>query len=238
MTALRAWFSTATVAMALLLPLAPAHADEGAALDFSRMAPGSTRTAEVTVTNPSTGLATVALGVRALNDDDAGCVQPEVRAGDTSCGADGGELSRWLEVAVSRDGDVLWSGPFADLQEARELPGSLRPGESQDFDITVGLPLEAGNDTMTDRVSFDLVIRMVGQTGGDVGEPEVLGAQASTGQHDQHAISVPTIIEAGIALPAAAGGVLTDNWPEACFAVLLLIALGLTVRAVRRGRSR
>ncbi len=239
MNALATWLATATVATALLLP-APALADDGAPLDFSSMSPGSTRTGMVTVSNPSDGPATVALSVQDLRDDDEGCVRPEERAGDTTCGDGGGELSQWLDVTISGEGEILWSGSFTDLLEARQVPGSLAPGDSRDLDISVELPVAAGNDTMTDAVGFDLVIRTVGVTGEDVGEPEVLGAQASTGGHSPHSahpISLPTLIEAGLVGPVVtAGGVLTGDLPLAVLVVLLALALGLTARVLRSSR--
>ena len=240
MRGLRAWLVTAGAVAALVLPAGASHADDAGALDFASLSPGSTRTGAVTVTNPSDGPVTVALAVLDLSDDDAGCVRPEVRAGDTTCGADGGELSQWLQVTVAHDGDVLWHGALTDLQEDRALPGVLRPGESRDLDITVDLPLASGNDTMTDRTGFDLRIRTLGETGDDVGDPEVLGAQASTGgSPGLHHSLVPTLIDAGLVGPAtAAVGVVTDQLPEAVFVLLLAVTVAVTVRVARRQRDR
>lgn len=214
---------------------------ENAPLSLDRLAPGLARTGTVTVTNPSAEPATLAIATLEVTDDDNGCVRPEVRDGDTTCGPGGGELSQWLEVTISDDGEALWSGRFTQLQEDRSLPGVLAPGESRDLDITVALPFEAGNDTMTDQVGFDLRIRTLGAAGEDVGDPEVLGAQASTGGSAHHSggASVPTLIQAGLTTPAvAAFGVLTDDFPETLFVVLLILAVGLTVRAARHHRDR
>ena len=228
------------VGMALVAMPAVALAQgsgQGDALNLDRLAPGVSRQGSVSVTNPSDQKVTVALAVLNLSDDDNGCVRPEVRTGDATCGPGGGELSQWLDVTVTDDGQPLWRGPFTQLHEDQALPLSLEPGETKSLDISVGLPFETGNDVMTDQVGFDLRLRMVGVTGEDVGQPEVLGAEATTGHHSGQAISVPTLVDAGLVGPVtAAAGALTSNLVIAVFAVLLVLAIGVTVRVLRHGR--
>jgi hypothetical protein len=207
------------------------------ALTLDRLAPGISRQGTVSVTNPSDQPVTVALATLDLSDDDNGCVLSETRDGDTTCGETGGELSQWLDVSIAEGGQQLWSGRLTELDKDRRLPGVLDPGETKNLDVTVALPFEAGNDTQTDRVSFDLRIRTIGVSGEDVGEPEVLGAQASAGHQSTHAISVPTLIDAGLIGPVvSAGHALTNDLPVAVFAVLLVLAIGVTVRVLRHGR--
>ena len=230
------------VGMALVAMPAVALAQAGGAdspLALDRLAPGITRQGSVSVTNPSDQPVTVALATLNLSDDDNGCVLSEVREGDTTCGEGGGELSRWLDVTIAGDGEPLWSGRLSDLSQDQRLPGALQPGDTEDLDVTVGLPFGAGNDTQTDRVTFDLRIRTIGVAGEEVGQPEVLGAQASTGHHAPHTISVPTIIDAGLVGPVgSAADALTHDLPVAIFTVFLLLGLGLTWRVLRNSRSR
>jgi len=132
-------------------------------LALDHLAPGISRSGTVSVTNESTGRATVALATFDLVDDDHGCARPEAQSGDTTCGEGGGELSRWLDVTVSDHGQQMWTGAFTQLHEDQRLPVTLEPGETRDLEITVGLPFEAGNDTMTDQVAFDLRMRTLGR---------------------------------------------------------------------------
>ena len=86
-------------------------------------------------------------------------------------------------------------------------------------------------------MSFDLRVRTIGVTGEDVGEPEVLGAEASTGHHTDPAISIPTMIDAGLVGPVvSAGHTLTHDLPVVVFSVLLVLAIGVTVRVLRRSQ--
>ena len=227
----------ALVAMPTVALAQASGADRPLTLD--RLAPGISRQGTLTVTNPSDQPVTVALTTLDLSDDDNGCVLSETRDGDTTCGDGGGELSRWLDVSIADGGETLWSGRLTELDQDQRLPGELQPGETKELDVTVGLPFEAGNETQTDRVSFDLRIRTIGVAGEQVGQPEVLGAEASTGHQSTHVISVPTIVDAGLVGPVgSAADALTHDLPIAVFTVFLLLGLGLTWRVLRNSRGR
>ena len=89
----------ALVAMPAVALAEASGADSPLALD--RLAPGVSRQGTISVTNPSDQRVTIALAAKNLRDDDNGCVRPETRDGDTTCGDDGGELSRWLDVSIA-----------------------------------------------------------------------------------------------------------------------------------------
>jgi hypothetical protein len=137
------------------------------------------------------------------------------------------------------------SGAESALTLDRLAPGISRQGTvsvTNPSDQPVTVALETSNlsdDDQTDRVSFDRRTRTIGVAGDEVGEPEVLGAQASAGGQAQQAISVPSIVDAGLVGPVtAAAAMLTSDLPVAIFTVLLVLALGLTVRVLRHGRNR
>ena len=77
------------------------HEPAGPLLSFDRLAPGYSTSGEVAVKNDSTE--PVALHLRATNihDDENGCLAQETRDGDSTCGDRGGELARWLEIAIT-----------------------------------------------------------------------------------------------------------------------------------------
>ncbi|MGA9749066.1 MAG: LPXTG cell wall anchor domain-containing protein [Nocardioides sp.] len=183
------------VLMGLLLPWSPAQAAggievdvEGGALSFERLAPGYGRTAAVRVSNQSEYDADLTLRVSDVVDDDDGCVRQEIRDGDVTCDAAGGELSSWLRLAIHRDGVSLWEGPMSTLVADGAVIGEAVPaGSDLPLTVSVMLPSGAGNDTMTDRVSFSLRIDATADTDTDAA---ILGAALVGGPSDSDVLGV------------------------------------------------
>lgn len=129
-------------------------------LDFDRLAPGMTTSADLVVENASAATADLSLRATDVADDDNGCLPPEVRAGDTTCGPGGGDLGRWMQFTVSSvDSGVahrLWSGTIADLETGAVLEHGVTAGTAQSLRLDATLPHAAGNDTMSDRLGYDL----------------------------------------------------------------------------------
>ena len=132
-------------------------------LSFHRLAPGYAASGAVEVKNDSPHRAALVLRAYDVEDDENGCLVQETRMGDTTCGVgDGdGELGEWLELTVSRDGagsapEQLWTGSIADLESGAELTENMPAGAVWPLRMTVELPRAAGNDTMTDKVGYDL----------------------------------------------------------------------------------
>lgn len=177
------WLVTASILGLVAVPVSAAASQqllrtpESAPLAFGQLAPGHSRSSAITVSNPTDGPAEIALAVTVSEEDENGCARQEARVATERCDADGGELGDWLDVTVSRDGTELWTGPVRDLAEPQQMPGSLAAGGTWDLDLTMAMPTEAGNDTMTDRIAFDLGVHAADATGVTA---ERLGIEAST----------------------------------------------------------
>ena len=162
---------------------APVQADSGrlrveipgGAVSIEKLAPGFSGTSSVRVTNGTDYPAELSLQVLDLEDDENGCLRQETRDGDVTCDSSGGELSAWLRVQVLRGDEQLWEGPITALADGVLLDGDVPAGESQSLDLTLALPIEAGNDTMTDRVDFDLRWDARASTGEETSE--ILGVE-------------------------------------------------------------
>ncbi len=149
----------------------------GGGLRLERLAPGYGGSAEVRVSNGSSHDADVTLRVQDLADDETGCLRQETRDGDVTCDDDGGELSAWLRVSVEHDGTLLWEGRMRDLTDEGALVAESMPaGSDLPLTVRVELPIEAGNDTMTDRVDFSLRVDATADLDSDT---EVLGVEAT-----------------------------------------------------------
>lgn len=234
---IRRWAALAVSGALVALPAHAAAAEDllrtpdGSPLAFEQLAPGHDRTASITVSNPSDGAAEVALQIELTTDDENGCLRQETFVATEQCEADGGELDAWLDVTVADADGTLWTGPISDLAEAQQLPGSLAAGDDWDLDLTIGMPFEAGNDTMTDRIGFDLIVHA--QTDTDV-ETEVLGVDATAEDGETPSVAgmsgvaaVPIAVDAGLAQLGI--GQLPDIGPADALFILLggtaLIAL-------------
>jgi hypothetical protein len=145
--------------------------------------PGSDLTTEVLVHNESDESASLRVDARNVTDDDDGCVRPEVIAHDTTCGAGGGELGHWLELRVlsvggSAGDEQLWAGSLSDLEKGVSLLADVGAGDAPRLRLVARLPLAASNETMSDRVSYDLSWTYTGIAGPT--ETTVLGVQQGT----------------------------------------------------------
>ena len=125
--------------------------------DQGRLAPGSTLAARVVVRHDHGAGARLSLKVADLVEDENGCLPPERRHPGEECDADGGELGSWLRLDARVGTQTTSLGRLGDLGEPTVLVDSLPPGESVEVELRLALDVDAGNDTMTDRVSFDLV---------------------------------------------------------------------------------
>ncbi len=133
----------------------------GSALQFAPMAPGEPVSQDVALTVAEGAAGRLALGVADVVSHEGGCLDNEVRAGDTTCGTEAGEgeLLPWLRVRVERlDGGVpaIAEAAFADLVDDRLDLGDARAGVPVPLRISVWPDRAAGNDTMTDEITFAL----------------------------------------------------------------------------------
>lgn len=153
--------------------------------DPMRLAPGYSSEREVRVVNEALDTSELHLQARNLVDDDNGCVHPETREGDTTCGADGGELADWMRITVTRLGsptdEQLWTGTLSQLAEGAVLESAMPAEAEWRLRLTSELPREAGNDTQTDRVSYDLRWTMSSERGPDDVDIAGVEAEASGG---------------------------------------------------------
>jgi hypothetical protein len=199
-------------------------------LHFLKLAPGSSTSGEVTVKNDSPHVVELALQAVDVREAENGCNRPEARE-DTTCDDPDGELGDWLVVTVSgRQGttpQLLWSGDLDELSEAEVLVERMPAGAEWALELNVELPFAAGNDTQTDRTSFDL--RWIATAdSGESSEADILGVEAfapgaggglgSSGQ--------------AIGLPFT--GATADAWLVGLAAALLAAGAGLLAGARRR----
>lgn len=162
----------AATALPILVTASPAHAagelqivvdsaDPAAGLD--RLAPGVTWQSTFTASNTSGDDAALWLRVVDLEEDDNGCTRPEIAAGDTTCGAGGGELGRDLRVRFlavgpggGTTGPAVFDAALVDLEDATVLDPDLPGGTSRSFRVEVTLPGSSPNDTQSDLITFDI----------------------------------------------------------------------------------
>ncbi len=237
------WAALVATGMVIAVPLsAGASSDmlrtpDGAPMAFERLAPGMGGSNEVIVTNPSDGPATIALEMRIADDHENGCLRQELAIEADSCD-DTGELGDWLDVTISRDGQQLWTGPIKDLGERQQLAGSLAAGGSWDLEIGIEMPFEAGNDTMSDRIDFDLIAHAATDTGE---KTDVLGIQGSApgAEGVDTGVDVPIAVDAGMELLEL--GTSTEAETErlityGSLGLVLILVIGLLVVERRRNR--
>jgi hypothetical protein len=136
--------------------------------DFTRIVPGWSGTAILGVRNDSDTSALLALKVTDVVDKENGCNHSESLV-DTTCTGDAGELGGEIVLTVYGDADndgsydpaPAWTGSIRDLDHASAL-GDLTAGASRNLEIVAGLPVNAGNETQSDQVSFDLLVSLNG----------------------------------------------------------------------------
>ena len=161
-------------------------------MTFEGLAPGHSRSASLDVHNDSPYAARIVLLVTDVTDEENSCERPERRQAGEECDADGGELRDWLRVTLTGE-SPLWSGAFDDLLDGVTLDDALAPGESLPLRFRIELPMEAGNDTMTDSVAF--TSRFVG-TSVAGGESVVAGPKVTTNR--------PVPVASALTIPASA----------------------------------
>ena len=221
-------FTAATLALAVAPALAlgvPALAKDGffeqVSNDDALLAPGTSITRTVLVTNRSNHEAELHLRATGIEDDDHGCVRPESRDGDDSCGGGGGELGDWLELTVvDTSGAQLWSGGLDELGEGATLLPQMSRRSDEELRIVTTMSLDAGNDTMTDAVSYDLEWTISALHKSSVTTTRVTNAAGGTG--------------AGVSLSASAVQALQS--PRTYAVALGLFALMLVPGRLRRHR--
>ena len=137
--------------------------------DFSRISPGWTASATLGVRNDSRANAALTLRTTGVNDDENGCNHPESFVDTTCTGKNAGELGAEIVLRVFGDSDndgtfdntPTWTGNIRDLEGAGSL-GELGAGVAHNYKIDAELPYSSGNETQTDKVSFDLVVSLDG----------------------------------------------------------------------------
>ena len=126
------------------------------------LAPGLSGSGTFTVRNETRQKADVRVTALKLLDRENSCLSPEKRVPGERCSSDGGELSDWLKVVITRRQGAsetrVWSGRLAQLTRGAKLSGAVPATSSWSLRMTIELPWAAGNDTMTDSVSFGLRI--------------------------------------------------------------------------------
>jgi hypothetical protein len=136
--------------------------------DFTHIVPGWTGTATLGVRNDSTGTTSLSLKATNVVDNENGCNHPESAVDTTCTGDDTGELSREVTFALfddhgsgTYDATPSWTGSIRDLEQPGAL-GTIAAGATRRVRIVADLPRAAGNDTQSDTVSFDLLVRLDG----------------------------------------------------------------------------
>jgi hypothetical protein len=143
--------------------------------------PGSTEALDLTVHNDSSAPADLHVQAVDVTEDDNGCVEPEQQAGDSTCGAGGGELGDWLVLRLVQSSEAgeqqLWSGTLDQLAAGTDVLEGVAGGSTPPLHLEVVLPRAATNETQSDRVGFTLRWTYTGQPS----ETTVLGVQQGTG---------------------------------------------------------
>ena len=134
------------------------HDPSAAGMSFLDLAPGISKVQDLQVRNDSLYAAELRLTARDVVSHENSCERPEQRASDEDCADGAGELPAWLEIGVDRTdtGESLWRGTLSDLESGAVLSESFPAGATWPLRLTVGLPWEAPNETMSDSVGFGL----------------------------------------------------------------------------------
>jgi len=192
------------------------------------LAPGYDASGDIRVKNDSGHPIDLRLQATDVVDDENGCIEQETRDGDDSCdeGTDG-ELGDWLEITLvdlASDADTaLWTGSVFDLEEGAVLAEALPVGAALSLRMTTLLPYAAGNDTMTDRVGYDL--RWTASTNTGAATIDILGTELSAPG------SGPTT-STGLTLPFT--GTTLAPWQLASGVAAVAVGVALMTNARRR----
>jgi len=127
---------------------------------YDKFAPGTSASTTLGLKNDSHSSAQLSVKAIHVHDDDNGCLRQESLAGDTTCGRGGGELGHVMRFSVfclrGNTSQPLWTGTILDLEKGVSAPTHLAAGSAVQVRVTAELPHDAGNDTMTDQLGFDL----------------------------------------------------------------------------------
>jgi hypothetical protein len=229
------------------------HDPQAPLLVVDHLAPGYDASSVVSVRNTSSSPARLQLSLTDVLDLENGCSEQESRDGLDDCADSRGELSGWLTVTVDREGDAgagtrLWSGGFRDVVSGADLTDALPAGSTWDLRVTVALPREATNETMTDVVSFGTVLSAASDAGysevtpprPQVGTDTGPGVATAVGRQLAAAASASTASAADVLTPAAAEwqlratGTSMNRWLLPVAGALLMLACLCLIAVVRR----
>jgi hypothetical protein len=137
--------------------------------DLTGIEPGWSSRAVVSVRNDSGHPASLSVAAAEIVDDENGCTAEESLVDTTCSGTNAGELGRRMTVTVlsaaegtSTPAATVFSGSVDDLATAKTLATDEPAGSVSSYTIVVALPRGTGNETQSDRVSFDLQLRLTG----------------------------------------------------------------------------
>ena len=142
--------------------------------DATGIVPGWTSSAVLGVRSDASSTTALVLSTTDIVDDENGCTRDESQVDTTCTGTDAGELGHSIVLAVYADpaGDgafastPTWTGTIDALAQGTTLAPALAPGATNNYKITAELPLSAGNATQSDRIAFDVLVRLNGLPGG------------------------------------------------------------------------
>jgi hypothetical protein len=189
--------------------------------DPAGLVPGDSGSATFAVTNPQSFPVEFSVAVTGLANDDNGCNEPELKSGDSTCGAGGGELQTNLRLVLTATGstDRLLADGTVDAWAS--LPAidtrTLGGHEYRTYRVDWVLPIGTSNVTQSDLVSFQLEMRL----------DQLLDSVASQPP-------VPVVVAATPSLPRTGTNAATAT--HVALAVVLA-GTGLVAISVRRRRA-
>jgi hypothetical protein len=194
-------------------------------VDVTALIPGASTSAGFEVRNPRQQPVTASVRLVGLTSDDNGCNHPETLAGDTTCGAGGGELQDDLVFRLlavdGEDRRSIGEGVLSALEgQLVSDDVALAVGASRAYVVEYELPASSPNITQTDQLGFDIEVTIEAVASGGA---RVLGS--SMQRRD-----VVTIVGAEL---AATGGGLPVVGPAA-----VLVGLGACLVVAARARNR
>lgn len=144
-----------------------------ALLQADDVEPGSHGTQSFTVAGRGRVPAIAELRVVDLVSIEDGCTDPELEAGDRSCGPGEGELEDELIVTLTTDPSsgapsVVHEGPLRELSDGIVLDTAPRPADDvRSFKLAWHVPEYVGDIVQGDGVRFDVDVTLRGATGPD-----------------------------------------------------------------------
>ena len=157
--------------------------------DLTEVAPGDSGHATLIVTNPRAFGVTLSISIASLRNDDNGCNEPELAAGDTTCGPGGGELQDDLRLTLTdmTTNTLLAANTLAGWVTLEiDDPVALRANETRTFRIGYELPIGSSNLTQSDRVAFEFGLRLDQADGTDVASEAVPATDPLPGTGGDH----------------------------------------------------